>query len=201
MGSTAVKVEFVPMEWTALIPALQADQIDVIISQMSITEERMQKVDFTVPYITGRTVLVTRPGDGRFSQLGDIAGAKVGVLEETTFEALARSVEGVIVYTYGYSQASIEALLAGTVDVIIEDEFTVAYYIHQLGLPLQIVPTVLEEEDAGIAVKKGNEEFVDELNQMLRKMLVDGTYRTIYAKWFGANPAESIETFDAPLHQ
>lgn len=188
-----VKVEFVPLEWTSLISALESDKVDVIIAQMSITAERKLRVDFTIPYSFVRTVMVTRPGDDRFLQLSDLAGAKVGVLEETTFETLARGVAGAVVSTYPRSDESIAALLTGVVDVIIEDQLVVSYFINQRELPLRIAPAILEEGRAGIAVKKGNQDFVDALNRILREMIGDGTYRRIYEKWFGAIESESLE--------
>lgn len=184
-----VKAEFVGTGWTALIGGLQSDKFDVIIAQMSITEERKQSVDFTTPYVISGAVLISRAGDGRFSQLNDIVGHRVGVGLGTTFETVARSVDGADVRTYDDFQAYSQELITGRLDVIINDQLTAGFNIKEHGLPLQITSPVLSEDHIAIAVRKGNEDFVDAINEVLHDMVADGTYREIFMDWFGAEPA------------
>jgi len=181
-----VRAEFVQGLWTSLIERLRKDEFDVIIAQMSVTEERLKLVDFTDPYATSGTMLVARAGDDRFTQLNDIAGHIVGVGQGTTFETLAHSVEGADVRVYDDFEAYSQALIAGDVDVIIEDELTAAYNIKEHGLPLQITYPAVAAQSVAIAVQKGNQTFIDELNRILTEMKADGTYRTIHMKWFGS---------------
>ncbi len=183
-----VRAEFIGTQWSSLIAGLQTDRWDVIIAQMSITEERSQSVDFTNPYVITGAVLVSRANDNRFSQLSDIAGYRVGVGIGTTFEEVARSVPGADVRTYDSFQEYTQELMTGRLDVIINDQLTMAYAIKDRGLPLKITSGVVNEDRIGIAVKKGNEDFVALLNQILADMIADGTYRQIFQKWFDAEP-------------
>lgn len=184
-----VSTEFFGTGWTSLIGGLQSDKFDVIIAQMSITEERAQSVDFTVPYVVSGAVLISRNDDDRFSELQDISGHKVGVGIGTTFETVARTVEGADVRTYDSFQAYAQELATGRVDVILNDQLTAGYNIKELGLPLKITSSILSEDRIAIAVKKGNPDFVAEIDQILTDMIADGAYREIFFNWFATEPA------------
>lgn len=184
-----VTTEYVGSSWASLIGGLQVDKYDVIIAQMSITEERQQSVDFTRPYVVSGAVLISRVGDDRFSELEDISGHKVGVGIGTTFETVARSVDGADVRTYDSFQAYAQELVTGRVDVIINDQLTAGFAIVDQGLPMEITSGLVSEDVIGIAVKKGNEDFVNTLDDILNAMIEDGTYREIFMKWFGTEPA------------
>lgn len=184
-----VKAEFVGSAWASLIGGLQSDRFDAIIAQMSITEERQQAVDFTRPYVISGAVLIARVGDDRFQELEDISGFRVGVGIGTTFETVARSVEGADVRTYDSFQEYSQELLIGRVDLIINDQLTAGFAIVDQGLPLEITSGLVSADNIGIAVKKGNEDFVDTINEVLTSMIDDGTYAEIFRKWFGTEPA------------
>lgn len=184
-----VTTEFIGTTWASLIGGLQADKFDVIIAQMSITEERQKSVDFTDPYVLTGAVLISRTGDERFQELGDIAGFRVGVGIGTTFEEVARSVEGADVRTYDSFQAYSAELISGRLDVIINDQQTAGYNIKERGLPIEVTSGLISEDRIGIAVKKGNEDLVEAINGALADMLADGTYREIFLTWFGTEPA------------
>ncbi len=184
-----VTTEFFGTAWSSLIGGLQSDRFDVIIAQMSITEERAQSVDFTLPYVVSGAVLISRADDDRFAELQDISGHKVGVGIGTTFETVARTVEGADVRTYDSFQEYAQELATGRVDVILNDQLTAGYNILELNLPLKITSSILSEDNIAIAVKQGNPDFVAELNQIITDMIADGTYRTIFFEWFGTEPA------------
>jgi len=183
-----VKPEFVATKWDGLIGGLQADKFDIIIAQMSITEERKKAVDFTDPYVVTGAVLICRQGDNRFHQLSDIKGYKVGVGAGTTFETLARSVEGADVHTYEAFNDYLQDLMNGRLDVIINDSLLAGYTIKHGNLPITITSGLLDTDTIGMAIKKGNEDFVKRVNEILAQMKADGTYDKIYEKWFGTKP-------------
>jgi cystine transport system substrate-binding protein len=184
-----VKTEFVGVEWKGLIGGLQADKFDVIIAQMSITDERKQSVDFTDPYVLSGAVLIGRKGETRFKALADIKGAKVGVGLGTTFEKLARTVPGADVKTYDSFEQYAQELINGRVDVIINDQLLAGYAIKKGSLPIVVTSPVLGEDHIGIAVKKGNTDLVTQINKILADMKADGTYKKIFMDWFGLEPS------------
>lgn len=184
-----VKTEFVATEWKGLIGGLDADKFDVIIAQMSITEERKQSIDFTDPYVITGAVLATKKGGKRYASLDDLKGATVATGAGTTFHDILKGVEGIELKTYDSFGDYVADVLNGRADVLMNDQLTVGYAIASGNLDLEITSPVLNEDVIGIGVKKGNEEFVKQLNQILSEMKADGTYREIFMKWFGTEPA------------
>lgn len=183
-----VKVEFVGAEWKGIIAGLLADKFDIIIAQMSITEERKKSVDFTDPYVMTGAVLITRKGDNRLTQLSDIKGRKVGVGTGTNFEALAKTVPGAIVKSYTAFNDYLQDLINGRLDAIINDSLLAGDAIKKGSLPIQVSSGLLEKDRIGMAIKKGNEDFLQKVNEVLAAMKKDGTYDAIYLKWFGMKP-------------
>ncbi len=183
-----VKVEFVGVEWKGIIAGLLADKYDIVIAQMSITEERKKSVDFTEPYVMTGAVLITRKGDDRFKQLSDIKGAKVGVGTGTNFETLAKTVQGADVKGYAAFNDYLQDLLNKRLDVIINDQLLAGDAIKKGSLPIQVTSGLLEQDRIGMAIKKDNPDFLQKVNEVLAAMKTDGTYDTIYMKWFGMKP-------------
>src|SRR5690606_40093333 len=101
-------------------------------------------------------------------------------------------VDGADVRVYDDFHAYSQALIAGEVDVFIEDQLAALYNIKEQGLPLQIASPPFTTERMGIAVKKGNQGFVAELNRILAEMIADGTYRAIHLNWFGTEPSHQV---------
>lgn len=180
-----VRSEFTMIDWADIIAGLQDDGYDAIIAQMTITEERQQIVDFTDPYVITGMALISRSDDDRFSHVEDVKGHTVGVMQGTTFEFVALTIENANLKTYGQFWSTVDELIAGNVDVIIDDPLTVAYLIKSERLPIKITSPIFTEQQIAIAVKKGNQDLVDELNRILDEMRADGTYQAIFTKWFG----------------
>lgn len=183
-----VKAKFVATPWDGLIGGLKADKFDIIIAQMSITDERKKSVDFTDPYVKTGGVLITRKDTNNITKLEDLKGKKVGVGGGTTFETTVKEVKGADVKLYKGVNEYIEDLINGRLDVIMNDQLLMGYNIKEKKLPIQITSDVLNEDSIGMAVKKGNSDFVKEVNDALDEIKKDGTYQSIFKKWFGVEP-------------
>lgn len=183
-----VETEFIATKWDSLLGGLKSDKFDIIIAQMSITEERKQSVDFTDPYVTTGSVLITREETNDITKLEDIANKNVGVGGGTTFEEVARSVDGANVKLYKAVNEYVTDLINGRLDVIINDQLLMGYNIQENNLPLKITSDVLNKDEIAMAIDKENEDFVEEVNRILAEMREDGTYTEIYKKWFGTEP-------------
>jgi L-cystine transport system substrate-binding protein len=183
-----VKVKFVATQWDGLIGGVKADKFDIIIAQMSITDERKKSVDFTEPYVKTGGVLITRKDTDNITKLEDLKGKKVGVGGGTTFETTVKQVKGADVKLYKGVNEYIQDLINGRLDVIMNDQLLMGYNIKEKKLPIKITSDVLNEDSIGMAIKKGNRDFVKEVNQALDDIKKDGTYETIFKKWFGVEP-------------
>ena len=69
--------------------------------------------------------------------------------------------------------------------------FLISYNIKENNLPIKIASDIVNKDEIGMAVNKGNEDFVEKVNKALNEMKEDGTYNTIYKKWFGTDPLEN----------
>ncbi|EIM08508.1 Cystine-binding periplasmic protein precursor [Planococcus antarcticus DSM 14505] len=186
-----VEANFIATKWDGLIGGLKADKFDIIIGQMTVTEERKKSVDFTDPYVISGSVLVTREETDDITKLEDIKGKNVGVGGGTTFEEVANSVDGAEVKLYKAVGDYIQDLTNKRLDVIINDQLLISYNIKEQNLPIKISSDILNKDEIGMAVNKGNEDFIEQVNAALSEMKEDGTYAEIYKKWFGTEPLES----------
>ncbi|ANU14842.1 transporter substrate-binding domain-containing protein [Planococcus halocryophilus] len=186
-----VEANFIATKWDGLIGGLKADKFDIIISQMTVTEERKKSVDFTDPYVISGSVLITREDTDDITKLEDIKGKKVGVGGGTTFEEVANSVDGAEVKLYKAVGDYIQDLTNKRLDVIINDQLLISYNIKEKNLPIKISSDILNKDEIGMAVNKGNEDFIEKVNIALSEMKEDGTYDEIYKKWFGTEPLKN----------
>ncbi|MFD1037284.1 transporter substrate-binding domain-containing protein [Virgibacillus byunsanensis] len=183
-----VETEFIATSWDSLIGGVKSDKFDIIIAQMSVTEERKESVDFTNPYVVTGSVLITKEDTEGISELEDISGKKVGTGTGTTFADVANSVDGADVTLYKSVNEYLQDLLNGRLDVIINDQLLMSHNIQEEGIPVKIVSEILNKDEIGMAVKKDSPDFVNKLNEELAAMLEDGTYEEIYRKWFDSEP-------------
>ena len=180
------KVQISNMGFDALIPALQASNIDVAISGMTITEERKKAVDFSDPYYTSGLIVLVNKDNTTIKSIADLKGKKIGVQIGTTGEKKGRSVEGAKVTAFNANTEAIMELKNRGVDAVINDAPVVGYYLAQGGDKVaKTVGDVMEAEQYGIAVKKGNKQLVTDINKALAELKKNGEYDKLYKKWFG----------------
>lgn len=180
-----VEAEFVPTPWDSIIGGLNAGKYEIVISSLTITEERAQKVDFTVPYYhTGTQIFA--PGANTIVSTDDLAGLNIGVTLGTTFEGMALE-RGAKVTTYKSDQLAMEDLDTGRIDGVITDGPVGLAIISARGYDIVTVGDRISNPAAGIAVDKGQEKLLDAVNGALEAMQADGSYEEISKKWFGAD--------------
>jgi cystine transport system substrate-binding protein len=183
------KAEFVTTQFDALVGGLQADKWDIVIAQMSITDKRKQQVDFTQPYVRTGAVLIIRTDEQGYKTLADLKGKKVGTGAGTTFaDLITAKAPDAILTTYKNLSDYLPDLLNGRLDVIVNDPMVIGYQMKTKNLPVKISSDLLNEDLIGMAIKKGNADFVKAVDDALSAMKADGTYKTIYMKWFTVAP-------------
>ncbi|MDU0329228.1 transporter substrate-binding domain-containing protein [Paenibacillus sp. 3LSP] len=188
-----VKVEFAPQEFSGLIPSLQAGKIDAIISQVTITDERKQQIDFTQPYITNQVKIIVKEDNNSITKLEDFKGKNIGVGLGTNDESYLRNdvlpqVGNFEIKTYDDVITSLQDLNAGRIDATINNLYALKPIVDKNGYKIKAVGDAIKSDQAGIAIRKNNPEFLAALDQALTDMKADGTYNTIFQKWFGEEP-------------
>ncbi|MCR5267522.1 MAG: basic amino acid ABC transporter substrate-binding protein [Lachnospiraceae bacterium] len=162
------------MEFDSLLIALANGQIDAVISGMTITEERAQSVDFSIPYYEATQVMIVDQNSD-IQSAEDMEGKRIVVIQGYTGELCVQDLG----YDYEAFKKGTEAILElnnGKCDVVVIDSATAEKYVKD-NPNLKIVKDngAFEVEEYGIAVKKGNKELLDTINAALQKMIDDGS--------------------------
>lgn len=175
---------------------LAAGRYDVVASATTITPEREEQVNFTIPYYKAQQSLTINteetPEIQSTADLGE--GHTVAVQTGTTGEAWAQenlAPNGVEVRSFPEAPDTYTALEAGNVTGVIFDEPASA--AEAANRPsLQVVEAIDTDEDYGFGVDPQNEDLLDAINDALQAMIDDGTYQQIYDKYFPDAPAGSV---------
>lgn len=181
------KIEFVPMDFGGIIPALQAGELDVAIAGMSITKERKNVVDFSEPYFDAGLTLVVKKDNKDIRSVDDLKGKTAVVKKGTTGATFAQKIaneKGFKVVQINDSPSMFQEVANGNADVLIEDYPVIAYAIAQKDLGLKIVGERLNGDQYGIAVLKGkNQDLLEKINKGLQELKENGKYDEILSKY------------------
>jgi len=189
IGNALVEKLGLKGEWKAqpfdtLLIALNQGRFDFVVASHTITPERSKAVDFTNPYYCTGNLIVSKPGGPK--SLADLKGKVVGVQVGTSYyDFVVEKAPGVKeVKTFPTNPNALEALLSGRVDAWVTDQFTALEVVKKRGVSLQL-SGLLNKEEIGIPVAKGNQGLLRALNMALDLIQADGTYAQISMKWFG----------------
>ena len=180
------------MDFNGIIPALQTGNVDIAIAGITITEEREEIVDFSDPYYDSGLRILVRESNGDVSEFDDLEGKKIGTkIGSTSYDYLVKNLEADDGVTpYPGSSDMYMALMSRSIDAVFYDAPNVGYFARTKGEgKVKTVGPLYEGQQYGIALKSGSE-WVDDVNEALAAMKEDGTYKTIYEKWFGPMPED-----------
>lgn len=198
-GIIGANLEFVCQKWDGMIPALLANKFDLIIASMSITEERLEKIDFTQPYrisvgrLVGRKDANLKLFDDAGNPIADtFADLKVGLERASTYANWfeAKLPEANVVY-YDSSEALYLDLVNGRTDVIMTNPMKayLRFLSQEDGAGFEFVSPAIDERKyfgigVGIGLRKGNDELKARLNDALKTLAEDGSLEEYSLKYF-----------------
>ena len=184
-----MKLQIVDMDFSAIIGAVSTGKIDIGMAGMTVTEERLQSVNFSDSYAKGiQAVIVTE--DSPIASIDDLyaegANYKIGVQEATTGDIYCTDDFGEDnVLKYKTGPDAVEALKSGKVQcVIIDNEPAKAFVAANEGL--KILDSSYADEDYAIAVALENTELLEKINAALAELIQDGTLAAIVEKYIPA---------------
>ncbi len=179
-------LEIVDMEFDSIITAVNEGSVDFGMAGMTITEDRLLEVDFSISYASGVQAIIVKEGSP-ITSCDDLyaegANYKVGVQLGTTGDIYATGYFGSEnVTTYANGNEAVLALIGGSVDcVIIDNEPAKALVAANEGL--QILETAYANEDYAICINKENADLLAKINQAIKDLTADGTIDAIIAKY------------------
>ncbi|MDN0076633.1 transporter substrate-binding domain-containing protein [Crenobacter sp. SG2303] len=187
-----VKPEFTTAEWSGLLAGLQAGKFDVVVNQVSITPQRQQVFDFSVPYTISSPQLIVRKSETRsFKSLDDLKGKKLGVGQGSNYADMAKKVAGIEVKTYPGAPEYLQDLSSGRIDAALNDSLLIPFAIKESKLPVKAGAPVGETVTMAIPFAKGNPQFKSAIDGALNGMKADGTFKKISVKWFGIDVSKA----------
>ena len=180
-----MELEIVDIAFDSIIPGVQSGKYDMGMAGLTVTDERLEKVNFSSSYATGVQSVIVKE-DGAIKSLDDIAGKMIGVQTTTTGDIYASDEFGEdFVTKYNNGAAAVQALIAGKVEcVIIDNEPAKSYVAANEGLT--ILETSYAVEDYAICFAKENTELKDSVNAALEELIADGKVKEIVDKYIPA---------------
>ena len=180
------KVDIQNVNFDGLIPSMEAGNIDVIISGMTINDERKNKVLFSKPYYQSGLTIVVKGDNDAIKEFKDLDGKKIAVQIGTTGATEAKKIPNAVVKEFNSSADTFMELKAGGVDAVVNDRPVNDYYLAKSGEKnVKRLSEVLTAEDYGIAMSKKNPELAKQIDEALDKLKANGEYDKIYETWFG----------------
>ncbi|MCU1716638.1 cystine ABC transporter substrate-binding protein [Pseudomonas sp. 5P_3.1_Bac2] len=187
-----VKAVFQPSKWDGILAALESGRLDVVINQVTISEERKKKFDFSTPYtISGIQVLTRKGQEDQFHKPSDLAGKKVGVVLGSNYQQwLKDNVPEADIRNYDDDASRNQDVRLGRVDAILGDRIAAFELISKTGDTLALAGEPFAPQQAGIALRKGNPKLLAALDKAIAKLKADGTLKAISEKWFKADVSQ-----------
>ena len=182
-----MKVEILNMGFDALIPAINAGNIDLAIAGMSITPDRQKAVDMSDPYYVSGLVVVVGKDNAAVKSVNDLNNKGIAVQIGTTGAERAAKVPGAKVKNFNTNAEVFLELKNKGVEAVIIDKPVAEYFLATGGGKdyAKIVGDTMEAESYGISLKK-NSPLTKDINKALLDLKKNGEYDKLYTKWFGA---------------
>jgi len=187
-----VELELVPTAWDGIIGSLLTEKFDIIMSGMTITQKRNLKVNFANPYIVvGQTILINKKLEGIVKSYKDLNNRKYTVtskLGTTGEQAVKKFIPRAKYKSFETEPEAALEVINGKADAFVYDLPYCAVFFAQKGKgKLVFLDKPFTFEPLGWAVKQGDPDFLNWLNNYLAQIKGDGRYDAIYNKWITGN--------------
>ncbi|MCJ9752166.1 transporter substrate-binding domain-containing protein [Neorhizobium sp. BETTINA12A] len=187
-----VKLEYQNTSWDAMIQAVSDGQYDIGMTGITIKDDRKEKVDFSDPYMRSQQLMLVRGDEKRFADaksFGALATGLIGAQPGTSpfytavYEILDGNEQNPRIKLFETFGATVQALKAGDVDLVLTDSTAGDGYVKASGDSLKLIGAPLGTEDFGFIFKKGSD-LVAPVNAAISALKADGTLDALNKKWF-----------------
>ncbi len=183
------RLEINDIEFDSLIPSLQNNKFDMVLAAMTITDERKEVVDFSIPYYTANQSIVAKSDSSlTIASEEELAKLKIGVQRGTTGEAYidetfiqTQKMEDSQLVRFDNNISAIQELLNGNVDCVIIDDSAAKGY--EKLKPIKVVYTIESNENYGIAFPKGSK-LLEKVNNIISELLKSNEWIELIKKYF-----------------
>lgn len=185
-----VKAVGITTAWDGIIGGLLGNRFDSIIGSMAITDARLEKVNFTNPYYYDGAQFFST-SEHNYSSIKDLKEGVVGVVTGTTYQSALIQMDNIDkIMQFESDIDNIMSLEQNRTDGLVTGRFVGLQAAKKYDVDLVPVGELLYSENIGIAVRKGDKDFLKALNKALDTIIKNGTYDKISQKWFNTNILE-----------
>ncbi|MER8980577.1 ABC transporter substrate-binding protein [Mesorhizobium sp. M0510] len=187
LGFKPDQVIFTGQEFSALMPSVANERFDIAVAAIGTTEARKKTVDFSDGYLAGYLSVLT--ADKAITSAEGLKGKRLGVVQGTLQEIYAaKNFVGTDLVKFPDNNSAVSALNNGTVAAhFLDYEAAKDYGVRYPNLKVAVnIPSF--DAPAGFVLRKGNDKLRNALNSALHAAMQDGTWKTLYEKWFPGSP-------------
>lgn len=191
-GELGAKVRWVNTAFDGIFPALAGGKFDLVMSSVTITDERKQQFAFSEPYYEAGQIIAVRQAENGIDSLDDLRGQEAGIQINTTAEQVLKRQSGVRIRRYDTIDQALLDLTNGNIKAVVGDAPTLRYMIKR-GFPkLKTAGDLLTEEHYGIVMRPGDRDLQAAVNAALVRLHTSGRFAALENRWFGTE-AEARE--------
>jgi len=191
-----VKADVIDTAWAGIIPSLYANKFDCIISAMTMTKERAEKVLFSMPYAEATNVILLRADEDRIKTADDLSGKVIGVQLGSAAAGIIKVFETKLkdagkpgfaeVKQYEHYPEAYQDLLNKRVDAVVNSKSTMLVVMHDAPSKFKMISGITDiTAYFGMAFRKEDAALRDFVNTQLAALKADGTLSKLQEKWFG----------------
>jgi polar amino acid transport system substrate-binding protein len=192
-----VKADIIDTAWAGIIPSLYANKFDCIISAMTMTKERAEKVLFSMPYAEATNVILLRADEDRIKTADDLSGKVIGVQLGSAAAGIIKVFEAKLkdagrpgfaeVKQYEHYPEAYQDLINKRVDAVVNSKSTMLVVMHDAPGKFKMIGGITDiTAYFGMAFRKEDAPLRDFVNTQLAALKADGTLGKLQEKWFGA---------------
>lgn len=178
------KLEVKSMDFDGALLAVQQGKVDLVIAGVSVSEERLEVMDFSNDYVDSTEVVVVNGDNPTVASVEDLNDKIIGVQQGNIADAYVSNPDNLTakeVKRYTKFNQAAEDLKNGKIDCIVMDQFPAEELVAS-NPTLKILDGTLFEDKYAIAIKKGNKELLDEVNKIVDQLKADGKIEEFTAK-------------------
>lgn len=183
-----IKIRVINTPWEGLFNQLETGDRDILISAITISDDRKKVMDFSEPYFEA-VQLIALPTSSKVTKFSDLKTLKVGVQTGTTGDEVSSQLLGKSspnVKRFEGTPLALQELTNGGVDAVVADNGVINNFLANNPKTFKTLSDPsFPKEHYGIAVKKGNADLLRKINDGLATIKADGTYDRIYKQYFG----------------
>ena len=185
-----LKIEFLTAPWDAMLAAFDAGKADAVFNQVSITDERKKKYEYSVPYTVVYGAIVVHKDNNDIKSFEDLKGKKNADSATSNWAQVAKKYGAQNVTVDSFAK-SMELLIARRVDTVVRDNTVFYDFLKQRpDAPIKIAAKLKDVDYSAAIVQKGNKELADQINKALNELKAEGKLKEISLKYFGKDVSE-----------